>query len=325
MKKIIMIFVLTMVTVASGIAQNKPNTSDKQGCRDYVSISRFKGANIHSCSEIDYGIFYIGLAEPVRRSFKNHGQFFKKYMEVKGKINNIQYLLPLSTGILQVYENYKNSLKEAGFTMLYNEISRNSCFYREDYYGGDAGPLVKGTDDFYGNKCDEDYYYTVYTGMSDTLKLYVVIFVGNDGDEVIVNQHVIETVPLKLGLVSAKSISQNIELMGYAVFYEVHFASGSAVISTESNKQVKEIADYLNAHRDRKFYLVGHTDNQGDFASNMELSKDRAEALRNMLINDYNVLPEQLKSYGAGSLSPVTTNNTETGRAENRRVVLVER
>jgi len=56
----------------------------------------------------------------------------------------------------------------------------------------------------------------------------------------------------------------------------------------------------------------------------MKLSQARAIAVRNILVNDYQISPDQIKAYGIGSLSPVTSNNTEAGRSQNRRVEIVE-
>ncbi len=325
MKKTTLIFSAVALMISMSLfAQDKPGTPDKTGCKDYPGISRYKGATIHACSEINYGKFYLGLGEPVSKNFLGHGQFFKKYMEVKGKIYNIQYLLPLETGILQVYENYKNTLTKAGYSALYTENFKNTCFYREDYYGGDAGPIVPGVKGFYGNQCDKNYYYTVYKGVRNSLDIYVALFVGQDGDEVIVNQSVIETVPLKLGLVSADNIARNIEVTGHSIFYDIHFATGSATINASSYSQIAEIAKYIKQHADKKFFIVGHTDNTGNFTSNMTLSENRAKAVMNELISKYGVNASQLKAYGVANLSPVTSNSTDGGKARNRRVEIVE-
>jgi outer membrane protein OmpA-like peptidoglycan-associated protein len=69
---------------------------------------------------------------------------------------------------------------------------------------------------------------------------------------------------------------------------------------------------------------VGHTDNVGDFDSNMKLSKDRATAIMNELVTKYDVDANQLKAYGVANLSPITSNLTDEGKAKNRRVEIVE-
>ncbi len=306
------------------LGQDKPETPDKQGCKDYPYISRYTGATIHQCSVIDYGKFYLGLDKPVERDFNGHGQFFNKYLEVEGKIFNIQYLLPQETGVIKVWENYKTTLTKAGYNLLYVENSENPCFYREDYYGGDAMPLVQGVRGFYGNYCEKTYYYSVFKGVRDSLDIYVVIFVADDGDEVIVNQSVIETLPLELGLVKADAIAQNIELTGHSVFYDIHFETGSATIDSKSDNQIKEIANYLKQHTDKKFYIVGHTDNTGNFEANKILSENRAKAVVNELINKYGVDDVQLNAYGVADLCPIASNSDDVGKARNRRVEIVE-
>ena len=325
MKKVTLILAtVTLMISANLFAQDKPGTPDKEGCKDYPGITRYQGATIHVCHTINFGKFYLGLDEPVQKDFLGHGQFFKKYMEVKGKIYNIQYLLPLETGILSIYENYKNTLTKAGYSLLYSENFKNTCFYREDYYGGDGGPIVKGVGDFYGNTCDKDYYYVVYSGVRDSLNIYVALFIGQGGDGIIVNQSVIEAVPLELGLVSADNIAQNIELTGHSIFYDIHFATGSADIESKSDNQIKQIADYLKSHPDKKYFIVGHTDNVGDFSLNTTLSENRAKAVMNELITKYGVNAGQLKAYGVANLCPVTSNSTDGGKARNRRVEIVE-
>lgn len=84
------------------------------------------------------------------------------------------------------------------------------------------------------------------------------------------------------------------------------------------------IANYLNDNKDKKFIIVGHTDNTGSFEANMTLSKERANAVMDKLMNDYGIDKEQLSPYGVGSTCPQTSNTTDEGKSRNRRVELVE-
>ncbi len=330
MKKSTLLIVSFALFLTTNIfAQDPPRTSNKSGCKNYSGISEYKGAVIQECNTVNYGEFYLGLDEPVRKDFAGHGQFFKKYIAVKGKIYNTQYLIPLKESALKVYENYKNALTIAGYNILYIEHNKNSCFYREDYYGGDKQAFANFPDGSYGTDCDKDYYYVVAKGVKDSSDVYVNLYIcpgGNYGqDFVIVNQSVIETVPLELGLVSAENIAQNIEFTGHSIFYDIHFATGSAEIDAKSDKQMKNIADYLKTHSDKKFFIVGHTDNTGDFSANKILSENRAKTVMNELVTKYGVNAEQLSAYGIANLSPVTSNRTDGGKARNRRVEIVER
>ena len=73
-----------------------------------------------------------------------------------------------------------------------------------------------------------------------------------------------------------------------------------------------------------KIHVVGHTDNAGDVESNLKLSKDRGEAVLQALTRDHGIAAGRLKSHGCGQFAPAASNDTEEGRAKNRRVGLVK-
>ncbi|MGI9546517.1 MAG: OmpA family protein, partial [Flavobacteriaceae bacterium] len=70
--------------------------------------------------------------------------------------------------------------------------------------------------------------------------------------------------------------------------------------------------------------IVGHTDADGDDASNLDLSKRRAEAVKNTLVNIYNIDASRMQSEGKGETEPVGDNNTVDGKAQNRRVEFIK-
>ena len=69
---------------------------------------------------------------------------------------------------------------------------------------------------------------------------------------------------------------------------------------------------------------MGHTDNVGGYAYNMGLSERRAAAVVKELTTKHGIAAARLKPAGIGMLSPVAPNDTEEGRAKNRRVELVK-
>lgn len=120
------------------------------------------------------------------------------------------------------------------------------------------------------------------------------------------------------------NLKEAIDNEGKAALYGILFDVGKSDIKPESAEALKQIADYLNANPAVKIIVVGHTDNTGDYANNITLSKARAESVKNYLIHSGKIAATRLLSEGAGQYCPVTTNDTEEGRKLNRRVEVVK-
>jgi len=125
-------------------------------------------------------------------------------------------------------------------------------------------------------------------------------------------------------LADASAMGKSIKESGKATLYGIYFDTAKSDIKPESDASLKEIAQLLKNEPALKLYVVGHTDNTGIFESNMKLSQDRATAVVNALVNGHGVNASRLKACGDGPSAPVATNDTEEGRALNRRVELVK-
>ncbi len=121
----------------------------------------------------------------------------------------------------------------------------------------------------------------------------------------------------------AASLANSLKETGKFALYGIYFDTGKSEIKPESEPSLKEIAKLLQNDPKLKLYVVGHTDNAGTFDYNLKLSKDRAEAVVKILTNKYGITASRLLSFGAGPVAPVESNQTEEGRAKNRRVELV--
>lgn len=121
-----------------------------------------------------------------------------------------------------------------------------------------------------------------------------------------------------------RDLYQTLEEEGRVSFNDIHFATNKAEILPESNETLQQIGQLLQEHPQLSLLIEGHTDNTGDFDNNMELSKQRAEAVRSHLIDQYGISKERLRSMGQGQTQPISTNDTEEGRAKNRRVEIVK-
>ncbi|WP_102223827.1 OmpA family protein [Acidimangrovimonas sediminis] len=101
---------------------------------------------------------------------------------------------------------------------------------------------------------------------------------------------------------------------------DLNFASGASDLSAGNYASLARLAAYMQSHPDQHITLVGNTDTTGGLAPNMALSKARAESVRQRLISQYSVEPDQISAEGIAYLAPRASNNTSEGRAQNRRV-----
>jgi outer membrane protein OmpA-like peptidoglycan-associated protein len=107
-----------------------------------------------------------------------------------------------------------------------------------------------------------------------------------------------------------------------AVTYGIYFDFNKDTIKPESEKVLKEIVQAMTDNPDWKLTVEGHTDNIGGDAYNLDLSKRRAAAVKQALVDRYHIAPERLSTNGFGASRPIETNDTLEGRARNRRVEL---
>jgi outer membrane protein OmpA-like peptidoglycan-associated protein len=123
---------------------------------------------------------------------------------------------------------------------------------------------------------------------------------------------------------NAEAFSNDLRATGHAAVYGIHFDTGRSTIKPESAQAIGEIAKLLQADAALKLYVVGHTDNVGGLESNIKLSQDRSAAVVQELVTRYGIATGRLKAYGCGLYAPVASNDSEAGRAKNRRVELVK-
>ena len=104
----------------------------------------------------------------------------------------------------------------------------------------------------------------------------------------------------------------------------IYFDTGSDAIRQESAPTLKEIGTMLKEHPELELTIEGHTDNVGKPESNQTLSEKRATAVRQYLVDTYQIEGARLASKGMGQTKPVGANDTAEGRQQNRRVELVK-
>ena len=103
----------------------------------------------------------------------------------------------------------------------------------------------------------------------------------------------------------------------------IRFDVNKATLKPESMGPINKIYKLMVKYPDLKFSVEGHTDSDGDVATNQKLSKERAKAVMDKLIA-MGISPDRLKSKGWGESQPIGTNATPEGKANNRRVEFVK-
>ncbi|HNY75581.1 MAG TPA: OmpA family protein [Bacteroidales bacterium] len=115
---------------------------------------------------------------------------------------------------------------------------------------------------------------------------------------------------------------QPIEVGMHYRLHNIYFAFNSADILSSSQKVLDEFIVFLNDHPTMTISIEGHTDNVGSDEFNLILSENRAKAVYNYLVNN-GIDADRLQYKGFGETAPIATNETEEGRAMNRRTEFV--
>jgi OmpA-OmpF porin, OOP family len=217
-----------------------------------------------------------------------------KIQSVEGHKLYVNYYLndnAQAPGGLQIVRNYTNAIKKIGGQLIY------------EYEDG-------GTQ------------YVVLKLSKNGMEVWAHINAGGNGMYAI---NIIEKEAMAQDvLADANSMASSIRETGKVAVYGILFDTGKSVLKPESKPVLDEIGKMLTSDPELKLYVVGHTDNTGTFDSNMKLSMERAAAVVNELVTKYAVTVSRLTACGDGPTAPVASNDTEEGKALNRRVELVK-
>src|SRR6056297_2427763 len=322
------IIILGLVVIVGGFLFLNLQDVKAQEVKDHPALSKYEGAEIIAYQVEDYAPYVLGTGpqEEKGEEFRGHSKYFSDFIDLEGKVTRIQYAVNIEEGLFKVFKNYEQALKEAGYQILFTTSDQESSwpFWNETVYHHEWGINPVRGDQFRDPFGRNGFRFLSAKGTYRGNNIYFAIFMNPDQDDIIITQDVIEINPMESGLVTAAKIEEDIELSGFVSIYGIYFDTDKAVIKEDSIPALKEIALFLKNHSDKKYYIVGHTDNVGDLSYNMGLSQKRAEAVMDALIQDYGINKLQIDAYGVASLAPVTSNATESGKAKNRRVEIVE-
>lgn len=304
--------------------------SDLTGAKDHPLISRYPGSTIASYTATDFDEYKVATG-----TVKNGALPTQK---VEGKVTTIVYKLPINVTTLQVARNYEKAFRDGGFTQTLSCDAKTCGEFLPKKLIESIGPRSKMEQRYFHMWIDDrsigpNSDYRFWTGVLDRsgTKIYATLFVqfvpAGPGDPAYVALDVIESKPLETGLVKldVKSIDAAIKAHGKVVLDGVYFDHDKDTIKPDSSATFKTIADFLKTNSQINAYVVGHTDNSGDYTHNLNLSQKRAVAVVRTLANDYKIANTRLTPVGIGPVSPATRNTTDAERSKNRRVELVLR
>jgi outer membrane protein OmpA-like peptidoglycan-associated protein len=104
-------------------------------------------------------------------------------------------------------------------------------------------------------------------------------------------------------------------------FDRLNFATNEATLLPDSQEQLNNIVEILKAYPNVEIKIGGYTDNTGDPKANMKLSDERAKSVKNEIVAKC-IDAKRITSEGYGDQHPVASNDTEEGRAQNRRIAV---
>ena len=283
------------------------------------------GSSINDYDYREFDEYEILLGKVVSAPGEPDNSKVESSENLEGKVTKISYYLPEDRSTLEVFRNYEDALKAAGFEILFT-CSNKECVGRKFNH-----KVIEYKHGFGDNYYDQRFLAAKLP--RDEGDVYVSLYIvknttggGPDRNHIYTQVDVIEVAPMQEAMVTvdADSMAEEIFETGSISIYGILFDFDKADIKPESAATIEEIATLLNNNPDLKLFIVGHTDNKGGLDYNMNLSQKRAGAVVDVLVTEHGIETSRLTPKGLGFLAPVASNKSEEGRAKNRRVELVE-
>ncbi|MTV41616.1 OmpA family protein [Duganella radicis] len=326
-------YLLLCAAVAPLAHAQMPPQDTVKGAKDHPLLSRFTGAKLvgYEVKEFDEALLPAGK----RVADKNNQPNFDKVLTLEGKVTRIAYNYPKDRSAVEVMRNYQAALDKAGLKTVFACAKENCGDSFGEYWRASrvSNNFVKGeiayVEPFNYGRNDERYLLAKGTTADGTpvhVAVYSVAPVQDKNGGLYLE--IVEGKPMESDKVSANlnaaDMAKGIAAEGKVAVYGVYFDTDKSEIKPESKAALGEMAKLLQQNPQLKVYVVGHTDNQGAPAHNVDLSQKRAEAVVKALAADYKIDGKRLSAKGVASYAPVASNDAEAGREKNRRVELVK-
>jgi OOP family OmpA-OmpF porin len=302
----ILLLALSLGAMANASAQ----TRDVVGAKDYPGIGRFGGSIVTG-----YQVKDFDAARMQGAAFKDGQPADARRLE--GRITRIAYRTNPGPSILEVSRNFETQLAKAGFETLLN-CDTDACGGIPFSEAVDALPIPQMWVDGFNYR-----YYAGRKVNGGGRETYASVLVSENNRDTYAQLVVAEVGAIENKMVDAAVMAKGLRETGRIALYGIYFDTDRAEVKPESRPTLEQIAKLLISQVSLSVFIVGHTDNQGPFAYNLDLSRRRAEAVAAELVKNYGIGAPRLRTAGVGLLAPVGSNANEAGRALNRRVELV--
>ena len=223
----------------------------------------------------------------------------------------------------EAFSNYQRAIAAQGFTTLYT-CSREKC-PRGLFFEGVGGELARALSVFGDGSLDDGHYLAASRSTPAGVEYVRLAVRGPTLPVTILDIGQPAAMESRVKIVEAGEMASQIEQRGRVALYAIEFDFDSAVIKPASKPQLDAVARYLTTNPSISVHVVGHTDGKGTVQYNNDLSGRRAAPIVAALGKDYGIPANRLGAYGVGELAPVASNDTEEGRAQNRRVEILKR
>lgn len=227
----------------------------------------------------------------------------------EGKLTRIRYLNPKGRSSFELMRNYRDALVARDFQVEWACDDRASCGRR---LGSVNGMLLGVGKDVR--------YFTGVLRQAGGAAYVSMAFTPRTTD-----LHVLETATMDSGqvVVDANALGAGLDADGKVTLQGIYFDTGRDTLRPESDAALAQVVVLLQQRPALKLRIVGHTDSTGSAQANLALSQARAARVRDALLAR-GVAAGRLEAVGMGPNAPVASNDTEDGRARNRRVELVK-
>jgi len=351
MKTALVSVLLTLLPAAALAAPPPPlPTADQPGSADSPVLRRYDGSIVLSYEKrhLDSATFPLSKLEFVAGKRDNHNNGVaepKQKKTAEGEITHLVYVMPEQRSALEVARYFQDAIKAKKGKLLY-ECKAPDCGGSEtgNSLGGGGNmslPMYIRSGDRITDPAWSLPWCTAFVKLTE-LRYFVAELPGAVVSVQVANMPdatgtcsalhgrtlaVVDVVQGKAQAASADSgapLARTLAAEGKATLTGLDFQQNSAALPADARSSLAPVAELLNGSPQLRLLVVDHTDNDGGYQRNADLSKKRADAIVKALVEQFKIKRERLTAVGAGSAAPLSSNKSPEGRAKNRRVELVE-